>query len=98
MKKSDAIKLLRQQVDALRQMGAKSLYLFGSTARGRARSDSDIDIFIEPEKGRPFSLVDLATMQEFLRRSLQHDVDLTTRRSLHPMLRDDIRRSAIKIF
>ncbi|CFX04324.1 conserved protein of unknown function [Candidatus Filomicrobium marinum] len=98
MKKADAISRLHRNAQRLRSMGAASLYLFGSTARDKARSDSDIDIFIEPVKNRPFSLVDLIRMRDFLRRSLGSDVDLTTRRSLHPALRKDIHRSAVKVF
>lgn len=98
MKRAEAISRLSEKEPILRKMGAASLYLFGSTARNKATTDSDIDIFIEPVKDRPFSLVDLVRMKAFLRRSLQRDVDLTTRRSLHPLLRRSIQKSAVKIF
>jgi carbonic anhydrase len=36
----------------LRQLGVEHLYLFGSTARGEAREDSDVDLFFDYERGK----------------------------------------------
>ena len=64
MRRSEAIKILGQHAASLKAMGAKSLYLFGSTARDKSRDHSDVDIFIEPDKTRPFSLIDLVQMKD----------------------------------
>lgn len=74
------------------------MFLFGSTARGEAVPGSDVDIFIDVAPGRKFSLVDLAGMQAFLVSELGIDVDLTTRNSLHPKLRNRIESEAIQVF
>lgn len=79
-------------------MGATSLYLFGSTARNEAMASSDLDIFIDYDPGRRFSLIDLVGIKQFLEEELEVDVDVTTRNSLHPMLRTDIEQSAVRIF
>jgi predicted nucleotidyltransferase len=52
MKRDEAIAKLRQHETDLRQMGVESLYLFGSTARGEARSDSDVDLFFDYDPDR----------------------------------------------
>lgn len=79
-------------------MGATSLYLFRSTARNEAMASSDLDIFIDYDPGRRFSLIDLVGIKQFLEEELEVDVDVTTRNSLHPMLRTDIEQSAVRIF
>jgi predicted nucleotidyltransferase len=98
MNRADAITRLRQSADAVREMGATALYLFGSTARGESHAASDLDLFIDYEPGSGFSLLDLVGIKQFLEEELAIEVDVTTRSSLHPMLRTDIEQSAIRVF
>ena len=98
MKRTDAIRKLRRHAHAVKSMGATSLYLFGSTARDEALGSSDLDIFIDYDPGRRFSLLDLIGIKQFLEEELAVEVDVTTRSSLHPLLRNDIERSAVRIF
>ncbi|WP_119422751.1 nucleotidyltransferase family protein [Desertibaculum subflavum] len=93
-----AIASLKAHAPALRAMGASALYLFGSTARGDAGPASDLDIFVEHESAAKFSLFDLAGIKLFLEAELGATVDVTTRNGLHPMLRSDIEREAVRIF
>ncbi len=79
-------------------MGATALYLYGSTARDEAQAASDLDLFIDYDPGARFSLLDLVGIKQFLEEELAMDVDITTRNSLHPMLRADIEQSAIRVF
>jgi predicted nucleotidyltransferase len=46
-------------VDA--RLGVERLYLFGSTARGEATDESDVDLFFDHEKGKLglFELMDV---------------------------------------
>ena len=83
---------------AVQARGATSLYLFGSCARNEAKPDSDIDLFVDYDPARRFSLVDLAAVQSLLEDRLTAKIDLTTRDSLHPLLRDGIERSAVRVF
>jgi len=89
---------LARHADALRARGAQAAYLYGSTARDAAGADSDIDIFIDVVPGRKFSLIDLAGMRSFLIAELGAEIDLTTRKSLHPKLRVQIESEAVRIF
>jgi Nucleotidyltransferase domain len=43
MRCAEAISLLKLHEAELKQLGVEHLYMFGSTARNAARSDSDID-------------------------------------------------------
>lgn len=84
--------------DAVRRMGATSLYLFGSVARDEATDASDVDLFIDYDESRRFSLLDLVGIKQFLEAEMAMDVDITTRDSLHPTLKHDIERSAYRVF
>ncbi|MDH7801689.1 MULTISPECIES: nucleotidyltransferase family protein [unclassified Rhizobium] len=98
MTRTDAIRKLKQHAHAVKSMGATSLYLFGSTARNEAVASSDLDVFIDYDPGRRFSLLDLVGIKQFLEEELAVEVDVTTRNSLHPLLRTDIEQSAVRIF
>lgn len=98
MSRTEAIRILQQNADAVRGMGATALYLFGSTVREEAHRGSDLDLFIDYDRTRGFSLLDLVGIKQFLEEATAVDVDVTTRDSLHPMLKDDIERSAVRVF
>jgi uncharacterized protein len=98
MTRTDAISQLLRHADAINAMGATSLYLFGSTARDEAAADSDLDLFLEYDPASRFSLVDLVGIKLFLEETLGIEADVTTRDGLHPMLKDKIERSAVRLF
>jgi uncharacterized protein len=98
MRRTEAIRRLRREVDAIKALGATSLYLFGSVARDHADAGSDLDLFLDYDPAKKFSLVDLVETKLFLEDKLAVEVDVTTRDSLHPMLRDDIEQSATRVF
>jgi uncharacterized protein len=72
--------------------------VFGSTARDEANADSDIDLFIDYDRDSKFNLLDLVDMKLLLEAELRMTVDITTRDSLHPLLKGDIERSAVRVF
>ena len=82
----------------MRAHGVRALYLFGSTARGLARDDRDVDVFIEPERADRFNAFDLIAVKSILEKRLDAHVDLTTRDGLHPRLREQIERETIQVF
>jgi predicted nucleotidyltransferase len=43
MKRDEAISRLKQHEADLKRLGVEHLYMFGSTARGEAQEDSDVD-------------------------------------------------------
>jgi predicted nucleotidyltransferase len=55
-------------------------------------------LFIEYDSKKKFSLIDLAGLKNFLEDELGLSVDVTTRDSLHPALRDEIERLAERVF
>jgi hypothetical protein len=98
MNKTDAIAKLKDRAAAIKALGATSLYLFGSIARDEAKTSSDLDLFIDYDPQSRFNALDLVGIKQLLEQELGMEVDVTTRDSLHPMLRADIEASAIRVF
>lgn len=98
MNKAETLQRLRRQANVIKDMGATSLYLFGSFARGEAKPGSDIDLFIDYDPNGRFNAFDLIGIKQFLEGELGVEVDITTRDGLHPMLRADIVQSALRVF
>lgn len=98
MNKIETIDRLKRQANVIKDMGATSLYLFGSFAHDEARNGSDIDLFIDYDPNSRFNAFDLVGIKQFLESELGIEVDITTRDGLHPMLRADIERSALRVF
>lgn len=97
MKRGEAIKRLRRHEADLKRLGVAHLYIFGSTARGEARDDSDVDLFFDYEKGK-FGLFELMDVKEYATNILGRKADIMTRDSLHKMLRRQIEASAERVF
>jgi uncharacterized protein len=45
MTREEAIRRLQHHEAALKRLGVQHLYMFGSTARGEANDESDVDLF-----------------------------------------------------
>ena len=97
MERDAAIATLCAHEAELKRLGVLHLYLFGSTARGEARDDSDVDLFFDYERGA-LSLFDLMEVKEQAARILGRKTDIMTRDSIHKMLRAGIEASALQVF
>ena len=98
MKRSEAIEKLKAKADAIKARGATSLYLFGSVARDEASDTSDLDLFIDYDPESDFNALDLVGIKLLLEDELHHSVDITTRDSLHPVLKSRIETNALRVF
>jgi hypothetical protein len=98
MTRAEALRKLRDQADAIKALGATSLYLFGSTARNKATAKSDVDVFIDYDPRGRFNALDLVAAKRLLEQSLRVDVDLTTRKGLHTLIRKQVEAEATRVF
>ena len=98
MRRSDVLTALKQAEPALRARGVAALYIFGSHARDEARPDSDVDVFIDKDKARKFGFDEFMDVYFLLQERLGAGVDYGTRAGLHPALRPEIEREAIRVF
>ncbi|WP_428486584.1 nucleotidyltransferase family protein [Rhodopila sp.] len=97
MQRDEAIGKLRQHEAELKKLGVKHLFLFGSTASGAARADSDVDLFFDYEKGA-LGLFQLMDVKERTSSILGRNADIMTRDSLHKTLRQQIEAAAVSVF
>jgi predicted nucleotidyltransferase len=97
MEREEAIARLKEHEAELRQLGVEHLYLFGSTARGEASTDSDVDLFFDYPKGK-FGLFQLMEVKDVAARILGHKADVMTRDSLHKTLRERIEAAALQVY
>src|SRR5437763_16562833 len=98
MKPAEAVRKLRTFGDALRAKRATSLSLFGSTARDKAGAKSDRDLRIDDAPRSKFNAFDLVASKRLLQEGLGIDVDLTTRKGLHPLIRKRVEAEATRVF
>jgi uncharacterized protein len=98
MRRDDVIARLKKTEPALRAFGVGALYLFGSHARDEAGPESDIDVFVDPAPEKAFGFAPFMDAYETLQEAFGERLDYGTRKGLHPLLRSDIEREAIRIF
>lgn len=80
---------LRLHREGLRRYGVRRLGLFGSTARGRSRADSDLDFVVEFQR-KTFD--DYMGLKFYLEDLFHKDVDLVIADAIKPSLRSRILR------
>ena len=72
--------------------------MFGSVARGEASADSDIDVLVELDEDRSMGIFEYARLKLYINQLLDGAGDVVNRRTLKPLLRDNILRDAIHAF
>jgi predicted nucleotidyltransferase len=90
--------MLRAHENELRTMGVSHAAVFGSVARGEARSDSDIDVLVELDQNRSLGIFEYARLKIYIDEILNGAGDVVNRRTLKPLLRDSILRDAVHAF
>ena len=93
---SECIKtLIENKSDLQNEYGVTGMTLFGSTARGDNRPDSDVDILVE----MPPKIFLMSGLKQYLEKILNSSVDLVRRHShLSPRFLNQVQKDAITIF
>ena len=76
--------------------GLKSVFLFGSHARGEFRADSDIDLFVDYGSNHPLTLFPIVALTQELEESLGRPVDVITARAIEQSPPDPIFDSTLE--
>lgn len=95
MSRDEVLSTLREHKEKITAMGVKSIAIFGSTARGEARDDSDVDILVEFSVPATFDLY--LDVKSYLESALQRPVDLVTNKALKPRMRPYVEQEAVYV-
>jgi uncharacterized protein len=96
MRFNTAQKILKAHQEDLSHYGVRALAVFGSIARNEETKESDIDILVDFDS--KLGLFAFVGLKNHLKDILDCDVDLVTKKALHPALRKRILSEAKQIF
>ncbi len=97
MENKDIEKIKSKIVKILKKHGIVRAGLFGSFARGENKKKSDVDILIEVDKNRKFSLLDFVGLKLELEDVLKKKVDLVEYSVIKKRIRNQILNDEVKV-
>ncbi len=95
MQRNTILRTLKEHQTVLKDLGVRSLALFGSVARDEATHSSDIDIVVEFEP--PITFDRYMDVKFYLEDHLGKKVDLVSWKSLKPQLRELVEKEAVYV-
>jgi predicted nucleotidyltransferase len=98
MEREQVLATLREHEPELKAAGVVRLSLFGSTARGDRRPDSDIDLLAVFDDTRRISLLDVAGIEIQLSTLLGQTVELVEEGMLKPRVQKSVEAEALLAF
>ena len=97
MTKADVIAALERHRDLLHSFGGMHAAVFGSLARGDARSDSDVDLLVRLTPARR-TVFDLVGLEQAIAEPIPGKVHVAIEDQLKPALRDSVHTDASYAF
>lgn len=98
MTRDEAVRTLKEHEGEIRARGVTRLALFGSLARGEAGPDSDVDVVVDIEDGRKFSIIDHGSLRVLLCDLFGRETDGGVRSRLRPGFREGIANESLTVF
>jgi predicted nucleotidyltransferase len=92
------VSVLRSNAEFLRARGVVHAAVFGSVARGEAGLESDIDILVDLEPGKPSGIFEYVRLQHDIADLFGRRIDLVERQALKPLIREEALRDAVNVF
>lgn len=96
--RDELVSALRALRPHFEREGVTHMTLFGSRARGDNRPDSDIDLVVEVDPQRKFSLLDLSGVGLVVQDNLGFPASVVMRRSARPAMLAAAKRDGIAVF
>jgi uncharacterized protein len=83
---------------ALEAEGVSHIAMFGSRARGDFKPESDLDIILDVDPERKFSILGLVRVERITSEAVGIPANAVMRRSLDPTFMDTIRPDIVEVF
>jgi predicted nucleotidyltransferase len=96
--REELIAELQRLRPAFEREGVKHMALFGSRARRDNRPDSDVDLLIEVDNSKKFSLLELAGVYGIIEDELGLESSLVMRRSLEEDFKQRVATDEVGVF
>lgn len=96
MTKAEVLAIVAAHQETLRDLGVRSLELFGSVARDEATTESDVDFLVELSEGS--SYFDLSRIRFYLEDILGCSVDIGIKSSLREEIKESVLRDTVDVF
>ena len=99
MDRSIIVSVLQEQKEILStRFGINRMGLFGSYAKGRQHSNSDIDLVYELRRSTSLTFSDLLTLEQLLSEKLDYStVELVNLKYINPIIRFDMQEDVIYV-
>ncbi len=99
----DVIRALKDIRDELRERGIVHAGVFGSSARGRDTSESDVDVIVDIDEEKIGDILDMVGVAGRIEKAVQTRcpgvrVDVADLQMLKPRVRDKVEREAVYAF
>lgn len=98
MHRDQVLQILRDHETELKAAGLLHLRLFGSVARGKETSTSDVDLSAEYDDRLQISLLTLAHTRNQLTDLLGTDVHLSSFKAMYPDIKEQAMQEAVLAF
>ena len=98
LKREQLVARLRALRSIFEREGVTRMALIGSRARGDNRPDSDVDLMIEVDPNRKFSILDLIGVKHIVEDHVGLSTDVIMWRSLKADFRASAERDAVGIY
>jgi len=82
-------------IRVLKKHGVLKAGIFGSFARGDYNKNSDIDILVKVKRGT--SLLDIISIEQELKKTLNRKIDLLTYKGINLLLKKQILEEEVKV-
>jgi predicted nucleotidyltransferase len=98
MRRDEALRILKEHEQELRDRGVVHLRIFGSVARDEATPHSDVDVLADFDPSMRISLVTLGSLEHRLSVLLATPVDLSSTKWLRPHIRQSAQGESVDAF
>ena len=98
MNRDDALAILSSNRVALQQRGVVRAAVFGSTVRGDATPESDVDVLVDIDPAANIGVYEYVALTRFVSELFPARVDVANHATLKPHVRPSAERDAIYAF